>query len=847
MFFLQVQSNIVVVYSSQRCVVVCSRRSVMFPLRGVIICDHLQLRTTLTSIVTTKIIHARLTHTAMTTFSRGVQADIILLVIMVGVCAKVGIAFNPIEMQVTSCLGNSSTSDTTSTQNCSSIASSLTWWNMSRLGAIEITERAFVVPLPDNFPQVSLFHMWLAAASCHYKKTERNNTVQYYKSVTRVPLYLNAFGGVTVVPQEYFDTLLTQGVAIVAPRDLSNASVRAALAPPNFGGDILLEYTKGMGCDCGRTNSHCGTASCSIAFQTRIGRYGDQIGIVVKNVDSEFVTNTGTVSVGLAPSQLYPLFSTVINGTLGDQLHVASSAADTITGARYVSFQYDETLTDVCLAATTCEECLALTLPEGTRVPCSFAHNFNTHGVCLPSQIVSDIEVTARNAHRFVDCVTFANVSMFGPCFRSKQSCAVQHSTPNGIEAVRSEVEGHSSQSPTMLTYQQSLDLGRVTGCAPSHMPANTTCPASVLALRVACPTPYELTVSFFPTDGSDASSAILHVPLRCTEVALSWRMHNLTNSRWCLPPYVHGRYCNVTTLVATVMPFTYVAQYFHRSGVVAVHALAQSGINVSNIMSPTFLESVSSEVVQSSRYLLWAPNRSTYFVSGYSCLVECVHGTCDESGSCICTNPTQWTGPSCDIPAGIFYVNSVNTSRGVSAECPICAHGNCSNSGMCICDEGHGGPRCELNCNTAPRYTCPAVMSLAVCATCACFAGTSSNASYPVCFPLVGCTFSNITGTLLSTTTCPDASTSNGPTRSPTAAPPQPRTAQQTSSPWTRTNALAVILALCVSAVLLSVFMQLLSFRRRARRAGKVRTASNAGPMEGVRHLLPAPQLVSP
>jgi hypothetical protein len=783
----------------------------------------------------------------MTALSCRLQSDILMFVLLVGACAKFGIALSPFELLVTSCLGNSSTSDTTSTQNCSSIASSLTWWNMSQLGAVEITRRAFVVPLPDNFPQVSMFHMWLAAASCHYNRSERNNTVQYYTHVTRVPLYLGAFGGVSVVPQDSFDTIYTRGVAFAATLDQSNVSIRVALAPPDSGGDIVIEYTKGIGCDCDSTDSHCNTTLCLIAIQTRIGKHGDRVGLVVKNVDPAFVTKEiGDVSVGLVASGWYSLLNTAVNGTLGDQLLAAGSAANPVEGARYLSFQRDDTMIDVCLAAATCEECLSLVLPEEKLAPCSFAFNLNTYGVCLPLQLALQIDSTTRYATRHFECVTFANVSMFGPCFRSMRSCAVQHSTP--LEAAVPEAEGHSSQSRTMLTIQQYLDIGIVTGCTPSHLLTNATCPPSVITLRAACPVADELTVSFFSTGGSDASSAVLHVPLRCTEAILSWRTQNLTYSRWCLPPYVHDRYCNVTTLVATVTAFTYVVQYFHRSGVVAVHALAQSGINVSRFttMSTIFLESASSETVQSSRYFLWAPNRSTYFVSGYSCLGECVHGTCDDSGSCICTNPTQWIGPSCDVLAGIFYVHSLDTSSGVSAECPICAHGNCSESGMCICDEGHGGPRCELNCNTAPTYTCPAVTSLAVCATCACFAGTASNASNPVCFPLAGCTFSYGTGTLLSTSMCPDASTSNGSTRS-TAAPPQSRTTQQTSSPWTRTNALAVILALCVSAVLLSVFMQLLSFRRRARRAGKVRKASNAGPMEGVRQLLPAPQLVSP
>lgn len=770
-------------------------------------------------------------------------------------------AGNPIQLQATLCLGNMSII-IDSAQNCATVAASQVWWNMTQLGAttVVVGVNNFVVPLPlpsrSDVSLVSFQMMWLAAASCRYNSTKRNNTVAYYANITRVPLYVNAFGGLTIVPQAFFVTFNTMGFSFTPSFDGSDVTVRVAQSHSS----IIVEYTKGQGCDCyERGDFGCyNMTGCMIALQTQVDRYGADVSVVVKTLDASFVSNgTGAASVQIVTSATYPLLGTAVNGTISQHLSDGRTPADPINGTTTVfALQRDDAALDVCLAASTCEDCVA--------VGCVFAHNINRHGVCLPGPVMRVIDSTTPVAFRINDCRAFADVTLFGPCFQSQVSCVVHQS----LDADFSDADTsfHVSLEP-MIAPNMSfplVELGTVTGCVPSQLSSNSTRSLQEISVQLLCATSQEVVIRF-NASATTSSQALLHLPFICQTLAapesVSWSKANMTQSQWCRPPYIHiDRSCHVTTFAFNVtpatVPVTYLVQYFHESGVLAVHTISSAGIHVVDNLMSTFVEVPSSRgggsstiAATASEYFTWAPNRSTYFVAGYQCLIPCVHGSCDSSGGvCVCSDPTQWTGASCDVPVGMFIVNDKCAKDAiVRAECPTCLRGNCTTNGTCSCEEGYGGPRCELGCATASTRTCTTVTSLTVCNTCVCFAGTASNASTMICSAVIGCVFSRVTDALLSNSTCPDINASLVPTTTvvPSLAP---RAVQQanSSSPWTRTNALAVILALCVSALLLSVVMQLLNFRRRARRAGKMRAVSSAGPMEGVRHLLPAPQLTN-
>ena len=73
-----------------------------------------------------------------------------------------------------------------------------------------------------------------------------------------------------------------------------------------------------------------------------------------------------------------------------------------------------------------------------------------------------------------------------------------------------------------------------------------------------------------------------------------------------------------------------------------------------------------------------------------------CIHGTCkavnssssdsDKGESCVCTDPSQWAGPSCDIPI---------CAPGCS---PL--HGYCTRPGQCDCEDGWAGSACTVQAN---------------------------------------------------------------------------------------------------------------------------------------------------
>lgn len=572
----------------------------------------------------------------------------------------------------------------------------------------------------------------------------------------------------------------------------------------------------------------------------------------------------------------------------------------------------DDDALNHCLSLTSsCRSCV-LSFP----LKCVFLMNVNG-GICVPHLgNPSQFELSASNVLFTVNvCV---NTTVTGPCFDDRNTrmyCTAQQ-TPTTADLIRS-LEHVNNTSMKILNDNNNNDVadqgfvfpissnpqlvGSVTGKPPGLYTQQVDALGHPTQRVMNVTLTYDSSrVAYLRwVDASNSSivfaqlqlplprSMMLQVPFssgpNVTTGASRIRTEVNRMSIWCQPPHLVETGCNVSVISffpwyainvsSALLRYVVRVEYFSSSGVVGVHVVGMPNVYI--LQQPTVVmmtvpfdssPETSYLLMQSSPWFSATPNRSTFFVPKYSCLVTCVHGTCALGGqSCVCENATQWTGAACDIPVGVYQAataSSSSSSAAILAECPVCGgKGSCSWNGTCACQLGFYGPRCQLQCaNIVSSPACDDVASgsAVTCHGCACFVGTAWNFTELSCTTLLpSCNFSSTSGALVSNASCRDAppATDALPPRGgvPTPAGGGVSITSTISAPWTKLYALAAMLGLCLAAVVLSMVFQVITFRNRLQQHGsrfvttRRRRADDTmnSPTESIRHLLPPPQLM--
>lgn len=687
----------------------------------------------------------------------------------------------------------------------------LVWWDMSRASTRYHLPAGTIEALP--FPNTSSFLaslqlMWITNANVARKES----TVRDYANTSRVPLYVMTSGSVATDRRTLvYDQFLTGLDVFTGGWGVTTQYV--ALAPD---GTIIVQSSTGDGCVVDAANNSVSSPNCSLDMQLRFDPFGTEYEIVFRTVNISLLAQRAHYGLSVGSRiTFYQDWNASIQGRLlrsngtssahedddqssTDPTATHATVAGVIQEGAYIRIFRNDTVANLCLAARTCWDCVLVTQPGSNTNACVFLYNVNGAGVCVPEAYQPMLDSSSMPANRVFQCTGFANVSRNGPCFRLLSSCLVQQALDADHDAaILSLVSDASSRNDTSFRlipkFPDELDLlDNVRGRIPQAGVYNATIDlvnTVRLSMKFTTANPSSDLVLTLSTSSDQRASAALVLPsykFRDFDPAVLLLETVPTKSRWCSPPYMQPSACNATTIVmgptldldrdnGPPIPI-FVIQYFHNSAVVAVHTVSDPETLVIDIQATTTpltltsLNPFGNYFSAASPYLSAAPNRSVYFVTPYTCLVACVKGECNEDGQCVCIDPTQWRGVSCNIPVGIYNVSTHTTnddplhydisSPVVLAECPSCGvFGSCLTNGTCLCSPGYSGPRCEMHCPSSvanTRDACIASTTLRTCSGCSCFAGTAWNATLRSCAPNTKlCNFSNNTGALLSNHSC--------------------------------------------------------------------------------------------
>jgi hypothetical protein len=761
------------------------------------------------------------------------------------------------------CRGNASQISSVNHNSCSD--GDAIWYNMSDLDSVRVTPTMIgtypFATLVREVVGVSMGAMWLGQVPEQDKSPFSYDSFMDYLKSSRTSLYIGGSGMLGVHgDMSWGSHFATQGIGVVlgdVPFSAANTKVTYAAYGSTA---ILVEFL--MDCkEDGEGEAASGNEDCGIAVQSDVDLLGGSTRTVFRTLraSSLFVSNVSIPSVwdftGFVVTDLYSRFATIApSSILPIQAKLSVSVAGDwfwLTGGPLMvnMKRHDDLIADCLPFRADCESCMM-------RPNCKYHPHING-GMCLPEAM------GLLSQPALFSCEGSTRMNVLGPCNGLRRStCVVQTRTPPSVlEDSRAFTSAAVTHVP-LTEYRLPLGsvLGRLPGAqsklsngvARGNTLIDVTLTRSTLDGGVIA-----LNMSATGTNTTMWRSVGLPYPFFAPNVTVESSLSEPAHSKWCGAPFLMSASCDafrfrlVTSSSASSPEAAVFVEYFVTSGVVAVHVVGAAGVGLLHSFTSTTLASSSDtwddKVHRSSGELCSLPNRSTYFVPSYICTATCVHGTCTAGNEGLCDCEDRWSGDRCDVPVGQY--NAVNATGVVGArhaECPVCVAGNCTAQGTCSCPQGLRGPRCEIRCDVDPvvqpdlkRKTCASfpLTSIALCSSCACFVGFTWNSITSMCAVAPHCAWDNISGALLSINTC---------VKGASDAPRAPATHQRPTSDISvllHSDALFAVLACCVVAVLLSVVLQLRSFRRR--RLHSI-NQERAGPIEGVRRLPPAPQLLS-